>query len=216
MLRTYTNAYPEGHRYDESPRVRSALDRMRSVDARFMVASVENFKRNLLTMVACQEQPFHNVSIFAAFNLLRLIRERGDIKVVMTGEAGDELLAGYQRVYLPLYLSRMLASGQWSQWVQESRAWSWPTALGASARGFFRKLPHLIRARLQKLRNPVVELMDPDFMRAYAERDDQLTEQWRALDLNGRLIADITQFNLPQLLRHLDRNAMHWSVETRV
>ena len=30
------------------------------------------------------------------------------------------------------------------------------------------------------------------------------------------LIADITQFNLPQLLRHLDRNAMHWSIETRV
>jgi len=216
MLRTYTNAYPEGHRYDESPRVRSALDRMRSVDAHFMVASVENFKRDLLTMVARQEQPFHNVSIFAAFNLLRLIRERDDIKVVMTGEAGDELLAGYQRVYLPLYLSRMLASGQWSQWVQESRAWSWPTALRASSKGFFRKLPHLIRARLQKLRNPVVELMDPDFLRAYAERDDQLTEQWRALDLNGRLIADITQFNLPQLLRHLDRNAMHWSVETRV
>jgi asparagine synthase (glutamine-hydrolysing) len=216
MLRTYTNAYPQGHPYDESGRVRSALERLCAVDAQFITASVENFKRDLLSMVASQEQPFHNVSIFAAYNLLRLVRERDGIKVVMTGEAGDELLAGYQRVYLPLHLSRMLASGQWSDWVQESRAWSWPSSLRASAKGFLRKLPSALRTRLQKLCHPVAALMKQDFLHAYSERDDQLSEQWRTLDLNQRLVADITQFNLPQLLRHLDRNAMHWSIETRV
>ncbi len=216
VLRTYTNAYPQGHPYDESPRVRAALQRLRAVDARFIPVSAENFKRDLLAMVARQEQPFHNVSIFAAFNLLRLVREQDRIKVVMTGEAGDELLGGYQRVYLPLHLSRMLASGQWGAWIRESRAWNWPTALRASAKGFFRKLPPSLRDRLQKLRHPVVALMREDFLHQYRQRDEQLTEQWRALDLNGRLVADITQFNLPQLLRHLDRNAMHWSIETRV
>ncbi len=216
VLRTYTNAYPAGHPYDESPRVRSALERLRAVDARFIPASGENFKQDLLTMVARQEQPFHNLSILAGYRLLRLARERDGIKVVMTGEAGDELLAGYQRVYLPLHLSRLLASGQWGGWLRESRAWRWPTALRASARGFFRKLPRALRMGLQPLRNPVARLVKRDFLQAYRERDQLLTEQWRGLDLNGRLLADITQFNLPQLLRHLDRNAMHWSVETRV
>jgi asparagine synthase (glutamine-hydrolysing) len=216
VLRTYTNAYPNGHPYDESPRVRAALANLHTVDARFIAASVENFKRGLLTMVERQEQPFHNVSIFAAYNLLRLIREQDCIKVVMTGEAGDELLAGYARVYLPLHLSRMLVTGQWIEWWREAQAWHWPTALRSSAKGFFRKLPRPWRSKLQKLRNPAVGVMREEFLHEYSERNHQLAEQWRALDLNARLVADLTQFNLPQLLRHLDRNAMHWSIETRV
>jgi asparagine synthase (glutamine-hydrolysing) len=216
VLRTYTNTYPEGHRYDESPRVRAMLPRLRAAEAQFIPASLENFQRDLLALVASQEQPFHNVSIFAAYNLLRLIRQRDRIKVVLSGEAGDELLAGYQRVYLPLYLSRLLASRDWSTWRREVLAWNWQTGLKASVKGFFRKLPRPLRAGLQRFRNPVAGLMRPPFRRAHAERDRQITERWRGLDLNGRLVADLTQFNLPQLLRHLDRNAMRWSIETRL
>jgi asparagine synthase (glutamine-hydrolysing) len=216
VLRTYTNAYPEGHPYDESPRVRTALAGLQAVDARFIPASVENFKRDLLDMVERQEQPFHNVSIFAAYNLLRLVREQDGIKVVLTGEAGDELLGGYQRVYLPLRLSATLLRGEWGDWIRESRAWSWPAALRASAKGFFRKVPAAVRGKLHQLRNPVVAVMRKDFLDQHRKRDEQLTGEWRALDLNRRLIADLTQFNLPQLLRHLDRNAMRWSIETRV
>lgn len=215
-LRTYTNAYPAGHPYDESPQVRSALAGMPSVDPVFVQASVDNFKRDLLTMVARQEQPFHNASIFASYNLLRLVRQRDGIKVVLTGEAGDELLGGYSRVYLPLHLSRMLMSFQLAPWVWEASAWGWRAALPATAKGFFRKLPRALRFRLQGFRNPVAGLMRPEFLHAHRQRDQEITEQWRGLDLDGRLLADITRFNLPQLLRHLDRNAMHWSVETRV
>jgi asparagine synthase (glutamine-hydrolysing) len=215
-LRTYTNAYPAGHPYDESPRVRAALENMHCVDAVFVQASVDRFRSDLMTMVASQEQPFHNVSIFASYNLLRLIRQRDGIKVVLTGEAGDEVLAGYPHVYLPLHLSRMLASLQLHSWLREAAAWNWRIALPASAKGFFRKLPLPARTRLQRFRNPVVALMQPDFLLAHMQRDQEITANWRALDLGARLLADITQFNLPQLLRHLDRNAMHWSVETRV
>ena len=216
VLRTYTNSYAEGHPHDESPQVRAALARLPAVDARFMAASVENFKRDLLNMVQCQEQPFHNVSIFAAYNLLRRVRQQDGIKVVLTGEAGDELLGGYQRVYLALRLSSMLGSGDWGDWVRESRAWSWPVALRASAKGLLRKAPAVLRRRFQRARNPAVALLRKEFLHHYRDRDEQLTGQWRALDLNRRLVADLAQFNLPQLLRHLDRNAMQWSIETRV
>jgi asparagine synthase (glutamine-hydrolysing) len=215
-LRTYTNAYPEGDRYDESPAVRAALKTLPRTDPHFIQASASVFQSGLLEMVKAQEQPFHNASIFASFHLLRMIRQQAGVKVVLTGEAGDELLAGYQRLYLPLHLSHLLASGQARNWFREASAWSWPTALRASAKGFFRKLPAEARAGLQRWRNPVVELMRPEFFREHAHRDHGLHHAWRELDLNPRLVADILQFNLPQLLRHLDRNAMHWSVETRV
>jgi asparagine synthase (glutamine-hydrolysing) len=216
VLRTYTNAYPQGHPYDESPRVREALQRFPSVEPVFVQASVDSFRRDLLTLVALQEQPFHNASIFAGFNLLGRIRRGDGIKVVLTGEAGDELLAGYQRVYLPLHFSRMLASWQWVSWTQEASAWGWKTSLQSSAKGFFRKLPGGARMQLQRYRNPVATLLRREFLQAHVHRDEQITSEWRGLDLQDRLIADLTRFNLPQLLRHLDRNAMHWSVETRV
>ena len=41
-------------------------------------------------------------------------------------------------------------------------------------------------------------------------------EQWRRGPLQHRLEADVSRFNLPQLLRHLDRNAMRFSIEPRV
>lgn len=215
-LQTFTNAYPEGNGYDESPAVRAALKTLSHTDPRFIQASESLFQSGLLEMVKAQEEPFHNASIFASFRLLRLIHQQGAVKVVLTGEAGDELLAGYQRIYLPLHLSGLLTSGHLKQWYREASAWSWPTALRTSAKGLLRKLPARVRAGLQALHNPVVDLLQPEFFHTHKKREGGIHRQWRALDLNQRLIADITQFNLPQLLRHLDRNAMHWSVETRV
>ena len=189
---------------------------MRAVDAGFVEASRDHFRSGLLDMAARQEQPFHNVSIFASYNLLRRIHQADGIKVVLSGEAGDELLGGYPRVYLPLRLSAMLLAGDWAGWARKAAAWNWRAGLKASANGMFRKLPAPVRTRLQPWRNPVVSLLRPEFFAAHLERDQAITAEWRALDLNQRLIADLTQFNLPQLLRHLDRNAMRWSIETRV
>ena len=213
-LRTYTHVYPAGHRYDESPRVRAALSRLQRVEAEFVPASLADFERDLLALVASQEQPFHNVSIFASYRLLRHIRERGRIKVVLTGEAGDELLAGYPRVYLPLHLGGLAGRRQWGAWIREARAWGWPTALKATAQRLLHAWPR--RAGLERWRNPAVAVLRPEFLRAYRQRDAEIHEQWRGLDLHARLLADLTRFNLPQLLRHLDRNAMQWSIETRV
>ena len=215
-LRTFTNAYPAGDPFDESPAVRAALQRLSRTDPHFVQASQTVLQHGLLEMVRAQEEPFHNLSIFASFHLLRLVQQQQQVKVVLTGEAGDELLAGYSRLYLPLHLSGLLTSLRWRHWYREAVAWSWPTALRSSVKGFFRKLPAAARDGLQAWRNPVVNLLRPEFFRAYREREEGIYHRCRALDLNPRLIADITQFNLPQLLRHLDRNAMHWSVETRV
>jgi len=215
-LRTYTNCYPAGHAFDESPRVRTALPRMRSVQPAFIQASESSLESGLADLIETQEQPFHNVSIFASYNLLQLIRQRENIKVVLTGEAGDELLAGYQRVYLPLFMSGLLRQGHWITWVWELGSWGVHSGIKASGKGFFNHLPANIRLSLQKKFNPVAQLMAADFFRAYQDRECTWVEQWRKGPLQHRLDADVTRFNLPQLLRHLDRNAMRFSIETRV
>ncbi|HET9281720.1 MAG TPA: asparagine synthase (glutamine-hydrolyzing) [Candidatus Angelobacter sp.] len=215
-LRTYTNCYPAGHAFDESPRVRTALPRMRSVQPAFIQASEATLESGLIDLIETQEQPFHNVSIFASYNLLRLIRQRENIKVVLTGEAGDELLAGYQRVYLPLFMSGLLRQGHWITWAWELGSWGVRSGIKASGKGFFNHLPAHVRLSLQKKFNPVAQLMTADFFKTYEDHERTWVEQWRKGPLQHRLDADVTRFNLPQLLRHLDRNAMRFSIETRV
>jgi len=215
-LRTYTNCYPKGHPYDESPHVRAALPRMRSIDAAFIQASEASLASGLSDLIETQEQPFHNVSIFASYNLLRLIRQQENIKVVLTGEAGDELLAGYQRVYLPLFMRDLMRQNHWFTWAREVAAWGAQAGLKASGKGFFNDLPAHIRLALQKRFNPVAQFMAPEFFGAHQDREAAWVEEWRRGPLQHRLDADVTRFNLPQLLRHLDRNAMRFSIETRV
>lgn len=215
-LRTFTNCYPLGHPFDESPQVRAALPRLHGIDPAFIEASEGSLETGLSDLVETQEQPFHNVSIFASYNLLRLVRRQGNIKVVLTGEAGDELLAGYQRVYLPLFMRGLLRGNRWITWARELAAWGAILGLKASGKGFFNDLPAWIRMELQERFNPVAQLMERDFFATHREREAGWVEQWRRGPLQHRLNADTTRFNLPQLLRHLDRNAMRFSIETRV
>ncbi|MGC2695535.1 MAG: asparagine synthase (glutamine-hydrolyzing) [Candidatus Angelobacter sp.] len=215
-LRTFTNCYPDGHPFDESPQIRAALPRMHGIDPVFIEASQTSLESGLSDLVETQEQPFHNVSIFASYNLFRLIGGRESIKVVLTGEAGDELLAGYQRVYLPLLMRGLLRGNRWISWARELQAWGMQSGLKSSGKGFFNDLPASLRLKLQKRFNPVAQLMLPEFFSAHQDRETMWVEQWRRGTLQHRLNADVSRFNLPQLLRHLDRNAMRFSIETRV
>ncbi|HYX53045.1 MAG TPA: asparagine synthase (glutamine-hydrolyzing), partial [Candidatus Limnocylindrales bacterium] len=215
-LRTYTNCYPPGHHYDESPRVRAALPLLKNVEPVFIQASENSLQEELMDLVRTQEQPFHNVSIFASYNLLRLVKEHGGAKVVLTGEAGDEMLAGYQRVYLPLFFRDMVLHLRWPSWVAETLSWGPAAACKWTAKGFFNDLPSSLRIAANRRANAVVGMMQPDFFSAHASREARWVEQWRRGPLQHRLNADVTRFNLPQLLRHLDRNAMCFSIETRV
>jgi asparagine synthase (glutamine-hydrolysing) len=215
-LRTYTNCYPAGHPYDESPRVRAALPLLKNVDPVFIEASENSLQEELMDLVRTQEQPFHNVSIFASYNLLRLVREHGGAKVVLTGESGDEMLAGYQRVYLPFFFRDMLLGLRWPSWFAEALSWGPAAACKWTVKGFFNDMPSSMRIAANKRANPVAKLMQPDFFAAHQSREARWVEEWRRGPLQHRLNADVTRYNLPQLLRHLDRNAMCFSIETRV
>jgi asparagine synthase (glutamine-hydrolysing) len=113
-------------------------------------------------------------------------------------------------------MSSLLRRGHWLRWAFELGSWGPRAAVKASGKGFFNDLPGSIRLALQKRLNPIAQLMAPDFFKACQDRERTWVEQWRKGPLQHRLDADVTRFNLPQLLRHLDRNAMRFSIETRV
>ena len=211
-LRTYSSVYPAGHPYDETPRIEALLARLRHTNAQLIPANRDRFEAGLAELVRCQEQPFHNASIFASFSLLAHIRQHDGIKVILTGEGSDELLGGYVRVHLPVLLRHAGPAALWNN----TRALGLSSTVHHLAKGAAAWLPAPLRFGLLRRLRPVAGLLRRDFFDAYRQRAALWHEQWTGGSLRDRLEADLTRFNLPQLLRHLDRNSMRVSMEARL
>jgi asparagine synthase (glutamine-hydrolysing) len=211
-LRTYSSVYPAGHPYDETPRIEAILAQLHHTDPQLIPADRGRFESGLAELVRCQEQPFHNASIFASFSLLAHIRQRDGIKVILTGEGSDELLGGYIRVHLPVLLRNAGPRALWNN----ARALGLSSTVHHLAKGAAAWLPAPLRFGLLRRLRPVAGLLRPDFLHAYRDRAAAWHELWTGGSLRDRLEADLTRFNLPQLLRHLDRNSMRVSMEARV
>ena len=179
--------------------------------------------RDLDRMLLHLGEPFGSTSIYAQYRVFELAQSRG-IKVTLDGQGADELLAGYsgypgQRMATLLLrgeLGRALRfAGAWSRWPGRSQKMLWrntireftPSALvplGCKVAGTTPTPPWLdIRA----LREEGVALNVLDERRAKYPCPDKVRQT---------LAYQLTWEGLPQLLRHGDRNAMAFSIESRV
>jgi asparagine synthase (glutamine-hydrolysing) len=145
--------------------------------------------KNLLSM---QDEPFGSLSIYAQYCVMRLAAER--VKVVLDGQGADELLAGYL-AYEWSYIMGLTGSFHWYRALCEK--------IGAIRHhhGFIRDSVRqlVVRAGRRKLLRGEVPKVD-----RYGGRLDQVLER------------ELTKTNLTALLHYEDRNAMAFSIESRV
>lgn len=174
---------------------------------------------DLERLVRVQGEPFLSTSIYAQYRVFRLARESG-VPVVLGGQGADELLAGYTS-YLAARLASLLRAGQPLRALRFARA---AAALpGVGGRGLLLRagadlLPPSLEPPARRL---VGEDLAPDWLDAswFGERGVRPAAPrpgpGRAR-LRARLALAFTETSLPMLLRFEDRNAMAWSVESRV
>lgn len=164
-------------------------------------------------LVEGQDEPFGSASIFAQSRVFSLVARSG-IKVVLDGQGADELFAGYLP-HLAARLAGLIRRGDLGQALAFSKA---------ACR------PGLIRHVLSGLAPS--GLAQPLLRRWYAHRlaSCGLRRDWFDThcpgasptplggwkSLSDALYDDLTQSNLPSLLRYEDRSSMAWSVESRV
>ena len=174
-------------------------------------------------MIRIQDEPFGGTSIYAQYRVFRLVRERG-VTVTLDGQGADELLAGYQgypgarlnSLYErrdPAGFARLLQ--RWSRGPGRSRGRGLAEFLGQRVPRRWRGLALGMVGRsvapdwldAGQLREQGVRIENPGVPRSPEGRRRRLAEALRTA---------LTDGGLQPLLRHGDRNAMRWSVESRV
>src|SRR5262249_32158557 len=73
--------------------------------------SADDLAKDLERLIGCQEEPFGSTSIYAQFRVFQEAKDSG-IKVVLSGQGADELLAGY-RPYLGARFASLVRAHDW-------------------------------------------------------------------------------------------------------
>jgi asparagine synthase (glutamine-hydrolysing) len=169
----------------------------------------EDFAANLERIVTTQEEPFGSPSIIMQYFVMKAARENG-IPVLLDGQGGDETLLGY-----PIYHGAYVVSAY--------RQEGWFAALNA-LRDSGNKSSHSILTIFKYLVGSVSATARYQLYRwrhRYLKSTPSLPQGLVAfarasLNVHQLQNLEITQTNLPVLLRYEDKNSMAHSVETRL
>jgi asparagine synthase (glutamine-hydrolysing) len=169
----------------------------------------EDFAATVETLIDAQEEPFGGPSIMMQYDVMKTARANGVI-VLLDGQGGDETLLGYERYYAAWLLDHLRHDGV-RGFVSAFRA---ATAVntnipprrlamflvGASSAAI-RGLAY--RWRYGFLKKPYL----PESLRRFARN---------TRDASAMQVLEITETNLPMLLRFEDKNSMRFGIETRL
>jgi len=187
--------------------------------------SSADFAADLEDVLFHQEAPFADASVCSHFALMRAVRERG-VTVLLSGQGGDEVFAGYPSFYNTL-LGGLLRAGQvaslWQQAQARSRRTGEPV-LRLLTGAAYHALPGPLRQHLYTRRRrgsyPLSLAGERRLAAAPRRFDGPLpplckppADRWSLFDVY--LLDCMARWALPHILRQDDRNSMAFAVESR-
>ena len=205
-MTAYTVSFP-GYPEDEGDVAAECADRagVRHVRVTFSPRDLWN---GLDEMVASHDEPSGaGGSTFASRRVFEAARDDGTV-VLLNGQGGDELLAGYDKFFF-FWFQILLSRGRVGRATSAVASYLRRNGLDrwqfANARRYF---PGRLRHRL----TGIWQMARPEFRRSAAPD----AGVGGGPSLNERLYKDLNQFSLPSLLHWEDRNSMAVGTEARL
>lgn len=196
-MHTFSVVYP-GASMNEQNYIDIAADFVQS-EKHIIKPTVEGFWDEIEDWLYTQEEPTISSGPYANYNVMREASKY--VKVMLSGQGGDELFAGYIP-YFTSYMKAALSSGRVDALAREL------------IKGADLYLPFFRQVLTSKVGGskmlPMNTLLQNDKLKGYEY------EYTRSSNLNERLWDDVTKFSVPNLLRYEDKNSMRFSVEGRV
>jgi len=168
-------------------------------------------------LIYFQDIPLATTSTYAQNRVMRAAHEQG-ISILIDGQGGDELYAGYQTFYYS-YFNQLFQSFQWKTLWKECRSLeNSPVTLKELGAAFIKiklsKTSVRFREIVSKKWKSETTLITPTFLHAKATQL-QFQGEFRSESLNQRLKRYCTETYLKSLLRWEDRCSMQYSIESR-
>lgn len=186
-------------------------------------ASSDDLSGDIEKLLTAQGEPFGSTSIYAQYKVFQLARQTG-IKVTLDGQGADELLAGY----IGYPGERLLSLLEQKKFFEVHKfAKKWGSQPGRSYWLALRYLGRLILpdylyriARKLLGRDFYPNWLNLEVLREkgvnFKENRIVLEEKNKGNRVRETLARSLQHRGLPSLLRHGDRNAMAFSIESRV
>jgi asparagine synthase (glutamine-hydrolysing) len=217
---SFTSIYP-GTESDESAFARTAATRY-NTDAHWVEPSMDDFFAVLPRIVWHQDEPTSAPGLYSQWHVMQLAQ--GNVKVLLDGQGGDEILAGYLGYYAP-YTAALVADGARGRVRMLERLWREYPEIRRQLGGDPLKAAALARSpewlrqlyrRLRRLKPEEDLLLTPAFAAAHAGGARPPLKPRRLRDaLNSTLLDAVERASLPSLLHYEDRNSMAFSIEAR-
>lgn len=166
-----------------------------------------------------QDEPPLTMTAFAHWYLMEEIHKQ-DIKVIISGQGADEMMAGYVEQFSGFFLADLLAKGSFGRFFHETRNLNNKSLL--SYRLMLAQLVKVILSRgianifKSLLREKAIQHLEYDFVKDHWRSFYPVPEMKHYSRLNQQLHRSFTRESLPRILHYEDRNSMAFSIEQRV
>jgi asparagine synthase (glutamine-hydrolysing) len=211
--KTFSSCFDDP-RFDERPYIECVLSAT-SAEANYTFPNPKDLLDELPKLIWHQEEPFGSTSIYAQWCVMKIAAQQG-VRVLLDGQGGDEILAGYH-TYFDAYWAALAGRGQAGKLLQE---WSSYRRLFGVPLSYlfqhtlFALAPAGLQRRVRSKRGSPG--MNPQFAGEFSNRDPDENIEYAGNSLSQRLYLFITKTSLPGLLHYEDRNSMAHSIEARV
>ena len=201
-IKTFSAIFP-GTSIDESEYIKEVVEKT-DVHSAVVIPEIETLIEDLNDLIWTQEEPFLSTSIYAQYCVMKLAHKNG-MKVLLDGQGGDELLAGYPIYFTPYFLE-LFTTFKWKSFISEGFLY---IKQHKNVIPFFQLFVSFIRS-LFKTHDLRPGWIDKEFFNHYSR------PRTYVFRLTEKLVETLTYSTIPGLLRYEDKNAMRWSVETRL
>ncbi|MFW9887028.1 MAG: asparagine synthetase B family protein, partial [Candidatus Thorarchaeota archaeon] len=209
IFQTYSAVYGSWFNEDERKYIEMLSSKTRT-NSNFVTPTLPNFKDQFSHFIYHQEEPVTSPSPYSQLCVMKLAHSDGT-KVLLDGQGADEILAGYDYM-LGYYLAELLQGKKLWRLIKEIFMAIRRRNSFAIKSFIYQFLPKAMQRRLAPKTH---RFLAREFGERYTNR--HLVENLLYLDrsLESASINHI-RFKLQHLLRWEDKNAMAFSIETRV
>lgn len=161
--------------------------------------TAQELLKDLEELTLCQDIPLFSTSTYAQWRVMQKVKEAG-IKVVLDGQGGDELFAGYEphRYFLNYEKNKNYLGKQWMKYHGLQR------------------LPVSVLKKAYRAKFPDFKMINEDLYDNYSAPIFEDFKHNQQFTLNERLAHEFYNSSLKSYLKCEDRCSMWFSVESRV